>query len=125
MIEEEETDRSTYQAAEPEARGDGPARKRGKPRPEVLAVEEPAAAPAVANPWDSVLQMGVALLTQLAESARNGSAAGSAGTGSATANLVQRDERTGETYLKVPMPSPEMLNQALQSLGSLLEMLRK
>ena len=49
-----------------------------------------------------------------------------AGNGSAgLANLVQRDEKTGENYLRLPMPSPEVLNQALQAVGSMLEKFRK
>jgi hypothetical protein len=40
-------------------------------------------------------------------------------------SLVQRDERTGETYLKVPLPAPEVLDQALQAVGALLQNLRR
>jgi hypothetical protein len=40
-------------------------------------------------------------------------------------SLVQRDEQTGETYLKLPVPSPEVLDQALKAVGTLLESLRK
>jgi hypothetical protein len=36
-----------------------------------------------------------------------------------------RDERSGETYLKVPMPQPEVLEQALRAVGTLLESLRR
>jgi hypothetical protein len=38
---------------------------------------------------------------------------------------VTRDERTGETFLKLPVPKPEVLEQALKAVGSLLESLRK
>jgi hypothetical protein len=38
---------------------------------------------------------------------------------------VVRDERTGETYLKVPVPSSEALEQALKAVGTLLESLRR
>jgi hypothetical protein len=38
---------------------------------------------------------------------------------------MARDERTGETYLKVPVPKPEVLDQALRAVGALLESLRK
>ena len=50
-------------------------------------------------------------------------ALGSPGRGG-LASLVQRDERTGETYLKLPVPSPEVLDQALQAVGTLLQSLR-
>jgi hypothetical protein len=40
-------------------------------------------------------------------------------------SLVYRDERTGETYLKLPVPAPEVLDQALQAMSALLEGLRR
>ena len=36
-----------------------------------------------------------------------------------------RDEHTGETYLKLPVPSSEVLDQALRAVAGLLEGLRK
>ena len=60
----------------------------------------------------------MALLQQFAGAARPGAAAGPA------SSLVQRDERTGEAYLKVPMPKPEVLDQALQAIQTLLRSLR-
>ena len=40
-------------------------------------------------------------------------------------SLVKRDERTGETYLKLPMPSPQVLEQAVQALAGLLTAFRQ
>src|SRR5262245_27416155 len=40
-------------------------------------------------------------------------------------SFVARDERTGEAYLRLPVPSPEVLEQALAAFGKLLEGLRK
>jgi hypothetical protein len=37
--------------------------------------------------------------------------------------LIRRDERTGENYLRLPMPHPELLQQALQSLSGLVQQL--
>jgi hypothetical protein len=48
-----------------------------------------------------------------------------AGESKPAASLVTRDERTGETYLKVPVPAPEVLDQALQAVGALLQSLRR
>jgi superfamily II DNA or RNA helicase len=83
------------------------------------------AAPAP-DPWSSLLQTGVALLEQLATASRSspspGQAGGAAGVG---LSLVTRDERTGETYLKLPVPKPEVLEQALKAFGALLENFRK
>ena len=39
--------------------------------------------------------------------------------------FVARDERTGETYLKLPVPKPEVLEQALKAFGALLENFRR
>lgn len=37
----------------------------------------------------------------------------------------ERDEETGQDYVKVPMPESETLQQALQAFSGLLESLRK
>jgi hypothetical protein len=68
----------------------------------------------------------VALLQQLAAAARPTASPGQAAA-AATPGLsfVTRDERTGETYLKLPVPKPEVLEQALKAFGALLENLRK
>jgi superfamily II DNA or RNA helicase len=85
------------------------------------------AAPA-ADPWSGLLQAGVALLQQVSAAARGGAAADPAAGTRAVGpglSLVARDERTGETYLKLPVPPPEVLDQALRAVGALLEGLRK
>jgi hypothetical protein len=68
----------------------------------------------------------MALLQQLAGAAgRNGSADGKGAARPAGASpLVVRDGRTGESYLKVPLPQPEVLENALKAVGALLEGLR-
>jgi hypothetical protein len=73
--------------------------------------------------------MGMALLQQFAGAAAGGTS-GEAGVGGPPAGAVNRpavvrDERTGETYLKVPMPKTEVLVQALKKVSTLLESLRK
>jgi superfamily II DNA or RNA helicase len=88
--------------------------------------EEPARKPvaaAAADPWTGLLQAGMALMQQFA-GPPVANALGSPGRGG-LASLVQRDERTGETYLKLPMPKPEVLDQALQAIQTLLQSLRK
>jgi len=45
-------------------------------------------------------------------------------TSSPTILQVARDERTGEPYVRLPMPSPQLLDQALQALTGLLQNLR-
>ncbi len=82
--------------------------------------EEPAeerTAPA-ADPWSGLLQAGMSLLQQMA-APRDGQAAG---LGRA---VVQRDAKTGESFLRLPVPEPKILEQALSAIGKLLEGLRR
>jgi hypothetical protein len=91
---------------------------------------EPAAASPAAGGdlWSGLLQVGMALLQQLATSLPAGGAAGQARkpatAATAAPSLIQRDERTGETYLKVPLPKPEVLDQAVGAIRALLESFR-
>jgi hypothetical protein len=111
--------------AMPEAPDTGPRRK-GKAAPmEAETEEEPtptaaAAAPAT-DPWTGLLQSGMAILQQLAAARQP---AGTASGGSPP-SLIQRDEKTGETYIKMPVPPPEVLEQAVQAFGALLQSLRR
>jgi hypothetical protein len=72
-----------------------------------------------------LLQMGMALLQQFAGGGRTGAAGDDRTAAPAERPAVVRDERSGETYLKVPMPQPEVLEQALRAVGTLLESLRR
>src|SRR5262249_4929799 len=99
--------------------------------PELATEDEPPPAPAsvtpAADPWSALLQAGMALLSQVA-GARNDPATAPASTaspGGVAPSLVKRDEKTGETYLKLPVPAPEVLDQALRAVSNLLESLRK
>jgi hypothetical protein len=83
-----------------------------------------AAAPAAADPWAGLLQNGLALLEQFT-GARPASKERVAAQKVAGLSLVARDERTGETYLKLPMPKPEVLDKAIQAFGALLQSLRR
>ncbi len=76
------------------------------------------------DPWAGLLQAGMALLQQVVGAARSG-AGQPAGPGDAVRALVRRDEQTGETYLKLPVPPPEVLDQALRAVGTLLQGLRR
>ncbi len=102
-------------------------------RPEFVEAEEElpevTTAPAPAGDvWSGLLQTGMALLQQFASASQGGSQgkarSGSGGTG-LPSSLVMRDERTGETYLKLPVPSPEVVDQALRAVGALLEGLKR
>jgi superfamily II DNA or RNA helicase len=90
--------------------------------------DEAAGDGAPADPWAGLLQVGMALWQQFTSAAQNGSAAAgrpAASVGGALQSLVRRDEKTGEAYLKLPVPSTEVLDKALRAVGTLLESLRK
>jgi superfamily II DNA/RNA helicase len=40
--------------------------------------------------------------------------------GKAVGSLIERDEKTGKSCLKIPLPAPEVLNQLVSGLGQLL-----
>jgi superfamily II DNA or RNA helicase len=77
------------------------------------------------NPWAGLLQMGLNILEQLAAQQGQSSQAGNSqarGQSRATGlSIVHRDERTGESYMKLPVPSREVLEQALGAIGAILE----
>jgi len=85
-----------------------------------------AAGPALAtagpasDPWAALLQSGVALLGQLATAGRGKVADRPDGL-----SFVRRDPDTGEDYVRIPLPSPDVLNQALDAIKTLLEQFRK
>jgi superfamily II DNA or RNA helicase len=113
---------------EPGGRVSGRRRRRGAPVPADVETDEetstPSPATAPADLWGSLLQTGMALLQQFV-GARSGSQAPSGSVPAAAKSLVARDETTGETYLKVPLPAPEVLDQALQAVSALLQNLRR
>jgi superfamily II DNA or RNA helicase len=78
------------------------------------------AAPAPVNPWAGLLQAGLSLLQQLATPA-----AATPSNGQSPAPLVQRDERTGESYVRLPVPPPQVIDQALTALQQLMQSLRQ
>jgi superfamily II DNA or RNA helicase len=97
-----------------------PTRRRRAGQPARVPAE--IGAHAVDDPWSGLVEVGMALLQQLAGAARNGKV-GAAQSGGGAA--VVRDERTGESYLRVPLPKPEVLENALKAVGALLEGLRQ
>jgi superfamily II DNA or RNA helicase len=87
------------------------------------------AAPSVASdPWTGLIQSGVALLEQLAAATRRGPSDAlpeRMPTAKPGLSIVHRDEATGESYLKLPLPSPEVLDRALQTIGVFLQGFQK
>jgi hypothetical protein len=90
------------------------ARKARPGRPDLT----PAAASS--DPWSGLLQTGLAVLEQVAAAARAGST-GRTPADSPFSSFVARDEHTGQSYLHLPMPSPDLLDRALQAFSALLQ----
>lgn len=83
------------------------------------------------NPWASLLETGLTLLQELAQAARSRPAGGSEPLGKSDGpaptghGLVRRDPDTGESFLRLPMPNPEVLDQLLAAASTLLGGLRR
>jgi superfamily II DNA or RNA helicase len=79
---------------------------------------------ASADPWAGLLETGLSLLGQLATAARSPASAGS-GPRDAGLSFVQRDPQTGQQYLRLPMPSPDVLDRALDTIATVLDQFRR
>lgn len=78
-------------------------------------------APDSDDPWATLMRAGAAFLEQLARPAANGVHAAS----EAHTSLLRTDEKTGESYLRLPVPPPQVIDQALEVVGRFLGNLRK
>ncbi len=82
----------------------------------------PSAAPlsssATGDLWSALLTTGLSVLEQMARTSR---AAQATGNGSSRPSIVRQDERTGESYLRFPVPTREVLDRALGAVAALLE----
>jgi len=105
-----------HDLARPDGVGLAPARGR-RARP--AAAAEPAVA-AAADPWSGPLQTGLGLLEQLAVASRSPDQARGQGL-----RFVVRDPETGRDYLRGPMPGPDVLDRALNAIGSLIDRLKR
>jgi len=76
-----------------------------------------------ADPLSNLLRTGLELLSQFASAAGTGQAAA----GATPSRLFERirDERSGQSYLKIPMPEPEVVDRIAQALQVLLESFRR
>jgi hypothetical protein len=100
---------------------------RDGPRLERSAPETASEAAAPENPLAGLLAQGLAVLEELAAAARQRVSNGSSSHASEAPRFVEtiRDEQTGRAYLKLPMPDPEVLDRALQAIGTLLDGVRR
>ena len=69
----------------------------------------PSAAGGAAEPWSGLLQMGLKFLEQLAAGTNGASTKQTASPSGLS--LIHRDPQTGERYLKIPAPEPEVLDR--------------
>ncbi|MEY2616700.1 MAG: hypothetical protein QOH78_2473, partial [Verrucomicrobiota bacterium] len=91
--------------------------------PGVSAPSDAGSSPtATGDPWSALLTTGLSVLEQLAATSRATTAGGGGPSGQ---SFVRRDERTGESYLRFPIPSQEVLDRALGAVAALLEGFRK
>jgi superfamily II DNA or RNA helicase len=108
-------------------------RRRGATKPVPVAApvsglvaeidDEPAPAAAASDPWSGLLQAGMALLQQfVAPKASGGTVPSVKGP---RIPQMERDERTGERFVKLPVPSSEVIDQAVRALSGFLQQLRK
>jgi superfamily II DNA/RNA helicase len=111
----ETVEKTTGAIAEPLVEDQDEARV-AEPDVEVKPRPAPQAAP---DGWAKLVQTGLTLLDQLAAVSRPSSDT------RAGLRFVQRDPQTGQNYLKIPVPSPEVLDRALQTIGNLLDQFRR
>jgi hypothetical protein len=81
-----------------------------------------ASPPPTSDPLGSLLRTGLELLTQFASAAGTGQPAA----GAIPSRLFERirDKRSGQSYLKIRMPEPEVVDRVAQALQALLDSLR-
>lgn len=75
-----------------------------------------------ADPLAGLLQTGLSLLQQLAAGTKSGDGNGSRQNQGVR---IDQDAQTGQSYLRLQLPDPEVLNGVLTAVGKLLESLRR
>ncbi len=116
----ETVEQTTTAIAQPaDVRGD----RAREATPHVATERRVGATPPAAGPasgWAAVIQTGVALLEQLAAASHATRDSGPEGL-----RFVHRDPQTGEDYLRIPVPSPEVLDHVLQTISTLMDRFRR
>ena len=96
---------------QPERDDAAPVRPSGARAP-ATGADEPTTRPPT-DPWTGLLQTGLAFLQKLQGATKPGAPVKN--------DLVGRDEKSGTSYLKLPMPKPEMMPQVMQAVATLLQ----
>lgn len=85
--------------------------------------ERKQAAPS-APTWEDIVSTGVSFIQKLGQALSGGSPA-STNPETAVSSPIAEDEQTGEKYIKLPLPQPEILQKFSESFGALLEIMQK
>jgi hypothetical protein len=93
-------------------------REEPQPAEAGVAIRPDLTAVSAHDTWTAIVQTGLTLLDQLAGVARTSHGAPDG------LRLVHRDQETGQDYLKIPMPSPEVLDRVLDAFSQLLGRIR-
>ncbi|MBA4186674.1 MAG: helicase SNF2 [Planctomycetaceae bacterium] len=73
------------------------------------------------DPWAALLRAGTSLIEQFTRPANT---AGKPAANGVPTSLIRTDDKTGEPYLRLPVPPPQVLEQALGALQKLLSGLK-
>jgi len=95
---------------EPEEEGRAPQRR---------AAEEAAPSPAP-SPFQPLIEAGAAFLRQLGDTLAAGRERGQ----SPAASLIETDQTTGRSYLRIPVPDPKLIETAVAALAPLADLLK-
>jgi superfamily II DNA or RNA helicase len=108
------------------AEADGEAEKRApaerKPARDKTG-QRAAPAEAESNPWAELVSAGMSLVAKVAQ-ALDAGRSGAGGPGAAVGARIERDQRTGQPYLKLPLPPPEIAGQLQTLLAELTKAFR-
>jgi superfamily II DNA or RNA helicase len=84
--------------------------------------ETPARGPLAPNPWDGLLDAGLQLIqTFVAARGANGNGGARA---DGTAPWIETDPRTGQSYVKLPLPQADKMQRAAAALAELVAVLK-
>ena len=75
--------------------------------------------PAQQQAWADVAQAGLSLLQKL--QGAMAASGGSSPSAKDASGLITRDATTGQNYLRLPLPDPQMLDQVIRTLAGLLQ----
>ncbi len=94
------------------------------PRNDIAGAQPATDAPqhaAAGDALNGLLNAGLNFLTQLAASSQPSGNGRNGGNGTAASSLLEVDEKTGRSYLRLPVPDPAVLNKLAEALAGLLQ----